>query len=386
MMPRNSTWLLLKTIRMQLVIFALINASLMFLLDLWLGLDFSELPGMAIIPAIILVTLLRLPARFARSPFPVTDRQVAWLPAAATLLLWMAGLGGIVTGQSMQVAHDIRALDRAVEYWTEALTLFPAALFVMLLTLRLATAAGNAGVCLIYLVIPFLRHHALVQAVFQRQWLPLLAATVILFLDAPSNWALRRRQGLVAMPSGSTCAPVLPGPLTLLIQILLGALSWFILYDWANMFILEGWRNLLGRPLTPSDSVSILFLLFTIFIVYYYWLTLYRQHRASGLRPRPALLLVLLRSTIALEPLAPLFGVRQGALIRCPFCRQWRFIWQAQCSHCGRDLNGAPVMNVPSQPVRSVHHSFRPRQFDSAAMYYYVVIPGMLIWLLVSCK
>ncbi len=111
----------------------------------------------------------------------------------------------------------------------------------------------------------------------------------------------------------------------------------------------------------------------------------YRQHRASGFGEWVSVLLIAMRFTVVLDPLARGMGVRQGSLKPCARCGGFRFAW-APWPHCAGETGARPPDAVAPSPTAvswpwSILMPVTPKA-DPGAFFYRFILPlyFLLLW------
>lgn len=347
-MKPSSTLLLLKVFRLRLALCAAAAAALMFALVACARWD-NEFPGIAFLLT-LLVGLLRMHTRIYEMPFPVSDRQAAWLPIGAMGLVWLAALAGMVLGLPFSIVRGHAQAGQAAADIIHWLRWLPASAFALLFMLRLVQYnfgfIGFLGMAPQLFISQVKSQHSVFAAQVGGGWWPalLLAGSLFLIWEAPEQWGMLRR--LNVMPNSSFVKVVvwdLTGPRRIKWRTRLADMLMFT----AGIALLI----LCLRPLAPlarealkdpalyfSRNPYLLFFLFLLVIPVVYIRVGWRRYRACGYGPLASVLLLLLPF-----PISGLGRVGQGSVTRCGFCGRYKFAWQARCPHCQEAGEGTPV-------------------------------------------
>ena len=385
---RPSTPLLLRIFRARLVL----GACILFVLMLALGFadpKESAFPLIAALGAFGLVALMRMHSRLTGWLFPVSDRQIAWLPMMALALIWLAGLAGLVLGETMASLLKPSPAFHFADYWNPHLRFFPATLLLLLILLRILRTSpgfiGFLGFLPFWLGFPGssdFRATAVGQ-VLVGGWPVCVAGAVFLIWEAPAHWAALRRLNEIKVGWFDTDTTVrdLNGPIrvkkrTLMADALLGAIALALIVNWVAL-IAPQFSNL-SEVVEKSGPFlfAYLFLIPSLLLPLGLAVSSYRHLRASSFGPMIAALFTLARLTIVLSPLAHALGAGRGALARCDFCAGYRFAWQARCPHCGEAGEGTPLSRAHQ---RRFERSWFVPFADPEAFLYRIIIPAQLI-------
>ena len=357
-----STRLLFKLFRVRLTAAAVAAFGLMFVISLGGWKD--GFPMLAAIVGLGLGMVLRLHSRLYKLPFPVSDRQAVWIPMTAIAVCWLAGLAGAIAAQSaaaLGLGHAPRFGQMAADLaaWIPAA---PATAFAMLAMLRILRI--NPGFIGFVSFMPFLlmndRNHSPQQQQFielaARFWPLFLVCAVFLVWEAPAQWAVLRRLDTIqgnrqfsGVSIWNLNGPMRPKLRTLAADALLGIIGLLGL-----ILLVKYYHNAIGdyvaHPSRLASNPFQLFFFFPIVLLVPMTLAGYRQHRASGFGQAVSLLLLLMRGTWVLNPLAAVLGARRGSITRCGFCAGYKFAWQPRCPHCAESGEGATLRRIEAHP------------------------------------
>ena len=145
----KSTWLLLKTQRQGLLVVSLLAMLLTFLVgieDLRLRdpKSYKDTLVLSFVFAPLLILPLKIHTRLASLPFPVTSRQIAWIPAIAVAAIWLAGLVGALAAIVCHSLYGNGPLWALVVYCEKAAIHLPVFAFVVLVRTQVAAVPGAA--------------------------------------------------------------------------------------------------------------------------------------------------------------------------------------------------------------------------------------------------
>jgi hypothetical protein len=291
------------------------------------------------------------------TPFPVTDRQAAWLPLAAIGLTTLAGLAGIAltalafSGNGFEVMTQSNGKPlgaSAQDLWLVVACAFPCLMFFALLFWRVVrimpAMIGFAGV-IFPLILPIMSQppgssasHDIFQPwiVAWAPWWAVLALFGCVFLawEAPFQVATARCIGF--MESFSTIfnlrnrqliGPARPTWPTRLADSLMAL---FVLAFYAVLFLHKGFWT----ATTGMHGMIVIFVVAMVFGISRGALNLWRLNRASGLGTARALLALAVELTVVGYLFRDYFGVARGLHVRCAHCGGWRMAWSATCPAC----------------------------------------------------
>ncbi|MCF6285660.1 MAG: hypothetical protein L3K26_10770, partial [Candidatus Hydrogenedentes bacterium] len=132
----NSSWLLFKTLRKRLLICGALCFLAQFLLvqavirpsdvDKAIGLQAGSL-----IISLLLACIAGFHTTLFKLPFPVTHRQLAWIPSLCLAALWAAGFAGLFAGVGVLSIVDGQGLFPWIPFFLAILKFVPFA-FLML--------------------------------------------------------------------------------------------------------------------------------------------------------------------------------------------------------------------------------------------------------------
>lgn len=375
---------LLEVFSSKIILGALANAIFMFFLGLasW----YEAFPLVAAFLALTMAVVMNLHRGLHRMIFPVSDRQVAWLPMFITALLWLAGLAGLLLVQIIKILADFHEFVPTVENWLHWLPAMPFSVFCIVAVLRAERI--NKGYSLIAITLIILYPYPLPWGAqdipLPHAWRIFLPASLFLILEAPAHWASLRLRGASATSKPSelewdSSAPTPFRPITLVGD----AILWFLIFPFAAglaYYLVQGMRRLLQNPRLLVQNPAYLLLLLTFNMPWHLARALYHQHRASGFRPMASLGLLALRATLVLNPLVTALGVRRGQAIRCFFCGQPMLIWLERCPHCQAHNPVHDAVLRPALAPAAVPASVR--QVDPAWGIYWIQVPLFILLIL----
>lgn len=292
--------------------------------------------------------VMGLHRRLGETMFPVTDRQVAWIPMATWALATTAGTVGLLASQIVAVLCGT-TLDDLAGNWLATARMLPRDLLVLLLLWR--TVRMNSRLVFGW----FIGAMALLAlfdnsgmgrewAAAMSPWWPMMAALcVFLVWEAPRQTAmLRRLDWQVAIkgdPNAEMRFPEKGAPVTrphwasrsmdaLLGLALAGVAVFFLVPPFVRVFSAAR----LLQALAPSEWWVLALVLWCLGS----WAKAgWLRNRASGMGPLRASVVLLLEATVVGFFFRDLMGVARGSVERCKRCGGWRLVWQAGCPACG---------------------------------------------------
>jgi hypothetical protein len=372
------TPLLFKLIRWRVAA----GMSVAFFLLLFIALNQPPLDReyLALIPffSLIFTYAMGLHTRLSETLFPVTDRQVAWIPMAVWGLVTLAGAAGLILGQGWAFVTGHIKFHETVSYWFSLFSVLPIGLFFYLLLWRVC----RINVLTITSLVPF-SSSALkklypmlpdwVATCCLNGWPLWVAGCLFLIWEAPHQTASLRRLNYrevkgfpVTLRIPEQNEPVRHTWPTRLAD---GLMALAILGMIPAIFIQFG--NLSG-----GKSYLVVGLLALLLLgMYSIWVReIWKQTRASGMEKRRAALVTWVQMTIVGYMFRDRMGVARGQVVQCPVCQNGRMVWQKECPHCAGHPAGGEF-EAREQPPRPISR-FYPRH-DPEALFFRVT--GLLI-------
>lgn len=351
----NSTWLLFKAMRRRL----LICGVLCLLVPLSLaGIPEISSPqekalaiwGFSLGLAILMGSLGQFHTVLFRPPFPVTHRQLAWIPSCCMGVLWTIAFMSAVTGICLNgLFFGGAPLDLPGLFYA-TLELFPAAFLVFATADRMARYFGLGAMALSSLLVPVMLDYSSGPgpfdplAIYQYLWPCCLAMGAFFILEAPIHitameYPQTLRQGLINLELRTPGAAARE-PLTKLCADVLTLLA---LVPSLYLYFLLMMQGSTVRYLFDFNQNSIPKILWLSFIgatllalLRYAW----RSSRANGFGTAKTLVTFLMQCSLVLVPLTWAMGAKRGMPVTCERCRKSVFVWASRCPHCGHPNGG----------------------------------------------
>jgi hypothetical protein len=286
---------------------------------------------------LIFTYAMGLHTRLSETLFPVTDRQVAWIPMAVWGLVTLAGTAGLILGQTWALVTGHIKLHETASYWLSLFSFLPIGLFFYLLLWRVCrinviaiTCLGPVSSSALKKLYPLLPDWVVTCCL--NAWPLWAAGCLFLIWEAPHQMAsllrlnYREVKGFpftLRYRNSTTRSPHLAHPLAD------GLMALAILGMIPALFIQFG--SLSGGKLFLIVGQWALFLL----VMYCVWVRgIWKQTRASGMGIRRAALVTGVQMTVFGYAFRNQMGVARGKVVPCPVCRNDRMAWQKECPHC----------------------------------------------------
>jgi hypothetical protein len=383
----QSTLLLFKLIRWRVAA----GMGGAFFLFLYLSKPSVECDCLTLLPAaaLFLTSLMGLHTFLGRTLFPVTDRQVAWIPLTVWGLVTLSGLTGLATGQGIAALAGWPFFRDGFQQDLTTLPFLPFVLFLLLILWR-ADRISPTSTLLIFLMFCISRsfiywisdslkaatsHPAkwslIPNLLFTHPafttWPVWILGCLFLIWEAPQQTATLRR---LEFKNESNSRPSLGFP----------NLQGPIRRSWATHFV---------DTLIPLGVALFLLKLCTLqeyhfpfeFIAFIptFFLFLeqiWKQGRGSGRgRVRSAAISLLGMTLVGYVALRDRLGVARGAAVRCPTCHNWRMVWYRECPHCENQTSKTPDdFSREMEASRRLGTLLWPRHDPSALLFRVVLV------------
>jgi len=336
----------------------------------------TEGPFMALVAGVGCATLTLLHTRLHKMPFPVTNRQFAYLPIVAYAIGWLAATVGLLLGQmgALWFTHG-NPFPLMADTLRPALAFLP---WLGVLLLIFVRQLRNGTVFLLYIgFLPLIGgwDMSALSSLISFLWPVALALIVWLLYEAPAHAIGARQCTLTTNPYGTAMPDPWSGPEVFrsrtvpVTVVLLMCGSATALY----LILLT-----LGLPVPGGGTSSPVYRAFMglgIPLAGFAWgREMARQTRASGFSQGMTALLTPVRLLLVFEPFVTLIGIRRGTMVRCGQCRSSRFAWQRACPHCER------AVEASHEPVVKVRRSLVP---DVLTFVYRIYLPMTLLLIMI---
>ena len=375
-----STKLLFRLIRMRLAVGMSAAFVLFLILALFQPPLDKEYGPLLLVVGMVLILPMRLHLLLDDNMFPVTDRQVAWIPMAAWGLTTLAGAVGLLLGQVfVAIAGGKIPFYDIASYWFPLARLTPAILFLLLIMWRFGRMNAGFWGFMGFLPSILMPRSLTPQAIefYLAGWPVWALGCVFLVWEAPRQTAVLRRMDYQESGSGFFKARTLrldgPARLTWPTRLadLLGSVVLVVVCVLVFIHVV----------FAPADQIRrnpfLLFFLFLLLIPIGWLVNGWRRNRASGMEPGRASIVLLVKMTGVGYLFRDLMGVTKGSVARCAFCGGWRMVWQTKCPACG-DTRPA-IVKGEKDGSPGMGRFYLPRH-DPGAIAYRVFIPLYLLF------
>ncbi len=350
----NSFWLLFKTQRWNLILGTAGCFLLLFLL-VYLGMGASNLEFapwtllVSLCVVLFLACFTGFHAELFKMPFPMTYRQLAWIPTCCLATLWAAGFAGAMTGIGM--LSILHGHAYAPPIFAAMLKTIPIAFLIFAVGDRLLRHSGaGAAYMYILLVITAARfwgtEHALV--LYEYGWPLCIVLGVYFIFEAPTHIAAMEYPVMIKKGAASASVRMRGAPFrSPTIKVYADLLMTLPCLIWASWLVskLDALPHLADMSIY-AQVCSIALGVFAVFCILYAWVST----RANGLSPERTVVIFLMKCSIVLLPIAWALGAKRGSLTLCAHCRRFKFVWACHCPHCGHVNRGdiARAFALPS--------------------------------------
>jgi hypothetical protein len=327
---------------------------------------------------LIFTYVMGLHTRLSEMLFPVTDRQIAWIPLSVWGLVTLAGATGLILGQTWALVTGHITLRETIFYWLSLFSVLPIGLFFYLLIWRMCRIhvmvitglwpVSSSALKEFYPLLP-----DWVMTCCLNGWPLWAAGCLFLIWEAPHMTARLRRlnyQEVKGFPV-TLRIPELNDPVrhTWPTRLADGLLALAILGMIPALFIQFGILSGGKSYLVVGQMALLLVGMYSIWVR-----GVWKQTRASGMGRRRAALVTLIQMTVFGYAFRNRMGVARGKVVQCPVCRNDRMVWQKECPHCvGHSVENESRV-LEQQPPRISR--FYPRH-DPEALFFRVT--GLLL-------
>jgi hypothetical protein len=320
-------------------------------------------PVFLLVVGLILTDLLKLPAFLDQMTFfPVTDRQVAWMPMAVWGGLSLSGAFGVILGQGVGIITGKISFNETILTYLFSLQVVPLALFLLLLFQRINPIQGGMGGFMLWFVIQNVLTSKNVKTT-PPEWMffghtvwPLwILGSLLLIWEAPQKTAALRRvelQESETAPENNRRIPNTSGPfhqtwVTALLDSVTGSL--FALGIGTLMVYMA--LDAFPRHLTVERNIYCLVMgLGALLILIFLLIKAWNRNLASGMSRSRATVVLLIEMTGIGYGIRDWLGVSRGEICRCRSCRNLRMVWHKVCPHCAN--RSTPVGSHPQEEKR----------------------------------
>jgi ribosomal protein L32 len=326
--------------------------------DVGLSLGFHIMYLSAVL-AVLLTWGMKMHQRLHELPFPVTPRQMAYVPLAVAILLWALGLGcatGIlITGSAAKGF----ALADWFQFWRHALRAVPITAAILLASL--VAIGGRSQITFFLWYLPILPMHYRPESMpwarsvvedYPLWWPALVIVSLFLFFAMPRHMAEMRRVfvartvGPFTMAVRNWGAPIRLRTSSVLAQCCAGTYLLAV-----GVFFFGSSASPTERPGQGVLAVTFVFLPTACFVMGSVLMILawpLQFALANSLKPGGLAIGIAMR-VAAFEDSWGLTRRASGPTLDvCPQCHKHVFVWHRACPHCGqaqpviRDIGPAP--------------------------------------------
>jgi len=384
----TSTWLLVKTQRRGLMV----GASICFVIQFLLGFELDptrpkelfEYPAIALMFAMLVNGFAGFHTNLFKLPFPITNRQLAWVPSICMAITWLSGYVGIFSAIFIRLIVDGRSTS--LEQWVPLIfgfaALFPVGFLCFVLYDRAMrflgmSAVGFASITMVVAPLDSDRDVERFFAMNETMWPFFFVSGLIILLTAPADvrsldFPSKIKTGLMDTQARTKNAPIRTTGLKALSDVLTAlVIIPMMFYYFDNLSFLRH----------EEDFLDFFTLLFAGGVVYWVFIT-WRVTCANGFSHEKTMLLFLMKCTLVLIPVAWWLGAKRGAVATCEECGRRKFMWAEKCPNCQHENPGVYLGLTPSMPFTKRRTAVAGPRRVSTRMFYRVMLP---IWLIVLC-
>jgi hypothetical protein len=356
----NSSWLLIKTLRKRLLICGALCFLAQFLL-VYADLRPSDVDKAALLQslsltfALVFSCLAGFHTALFKLPFPVTHRQLAWIPTLCLGALWAAGFAGLFAGISVFSIMSGYGLSPWIPFVVAVLKSVPFAFLIFALGDRVIRylgfgAIGFAGLFQFFYIGEPLEGMDFALELYHYGWPLCIALGIFLILEGPTHIAAMEcpfpsKQGLVNLNVRQPGSPIRSPTIKIWADMLM-VLPCLLLVIWYFS------RLHLSSNL---DHMSTFFRIYfvgigvaALFGIRFAW----QSAQANGFTPGKSIVVFLMKCSMVLWPISMALGAKRGVVATCDQCRQYKFLWGFHCPHCGHVNHGTAVRTFPTLPWR----------------------------------
>jgi len=346
----SAFWLLVKSQRRGLIV----GSSICFLVPFLFifSVDPSKFESavaihLALLAATLVVgSLAKFHTHLFKMPYPVTVRELAWVPTFCLAALWVFGTLGTYVG--IVVRSNFFETQEYIEHWMPfyftVIKLMPLSFVAFAMVDRMIRTFGTRAfgfAFFFYFGFMLSRLPGFEDLIMGLVWgSPFVIALGIFYIyEAPIHIAsmeypvdvnLGAVTAFTHSPGAPTRAPFVKICADTLM--LLSALPFLV---WSINFIIS-----IGDPDALVGILGI-YMAFMSFSFFYVGREGWRNANAHGFSPNKTVLLIALKFSLLFMPVAWALGAKRGSVASCEECRKHKFIWAARCPHCDDANRGA---------------------------------------------
>jgi hypothetical protein len=385
----NTYWMLFKIQRRSLLICGAVCFLAMLLLT-YADAEPSKLDKaipiqtFSLMLPLLLASLAGFHTSLFKLPFPMTHRQLAWVPTLCLACLWAASLAGVFTGVCILnlLEGPAYALPRWMPFLIALIKTVPLAFLAFATIDRFMRYSLYFGFFYLY-CFPLLatgdRLEGLepTMAFYAFGWPLCIVFGVFFILEGPVHIAsldypVEMQQGLfkntIRTPGGPFKTPtrkILADQLSALLFLPVALLFLFRFFPIWNL-------EAMGLFATLSLVVAVVFIGFFI-------RSAWRNTQANGFDSDKTIVIFLMKCSLVFLPMTWAQGAKRGPIATCAQCKEYKFICANHCPHCGHANHGDFVHDFALLPTKSGKKKPIKKRQVSARWAYRIMLPMYLI-------
>lgn len=392
----RSSWLLVWTLRRKLLVCTALSFAVLFALVL---VDMTpknvekalEVSFIAFMVSSVLGGVGLFHTALFGTPFPVTRRQLAWIPTVCLGIVYAAGFAGVLAGiLALSIFGDAHyPLGEWDPFLRQIVRILPLLFLAFAMVDRLMRQMGIVALAFVVVAFQVMLGRFVgdqpagllsASALSPFAWPAHVALGIFFILEGPAHIGTMEHptapQSLLTdktlrapraprAPYRMPASRLLADMLMLVVGLLFAAELLSRMGDISAL----GKVGLFGRIYFAGLAAGILF-----------WArNEWRNTRANGFSLEKTLAVTALKCSIVLYPVATALGAKQGALTTCSHCRRLKFAWAPNCPHCGHAGQGEKAQPLAFWRWKKPGESPLKRQRVSPRMLYRFLLPMYLV-------
>ncbi len=400
----KSSLLLFKLIRTRLILGMSAMLILFFCLarfNLQISIGY---PVFLLFVGLILTNLLNLPAFLNRMTFfPVTDRQVAWIPMAVWGGLFLSGTLGVILGQWFGFTTGVISFNETPLIHFSSIQVVPFVFFLLLLLQRtqiIDTGMVFALICFAVIIMDsvIFKNSIIEIENTPPEWMlfghtvwPLwILGSLLLIWEAPQKTAALRQvefQESETALGNNRRIPNTSGPfhrtwVTTLVDTGTGTLVALIfgtgmVYMTLDAFFLH--------QIVEKNIYTLVMGLGSLLFLIFFLIKTWNQNRASGMSRSRATIILLIEIPGVGYGMRDWLGVSRGTICHCRSCRNLRLVWHRVCPHCANRSISAKPRSQEEKRKKSWLSQLWP-EHDPEALAFRVIGSLSVVAMILACN